>query len=91
MNNNKNWRGYDLEELRIKQATTALRIEIEKQKLKSSASQSFGFGRGAEGTDLLGTATRMAQTVNYGLRAFRLIKNIAGVFKGLSKKHQRSR
>ena len=35
MKKNNSWKGYDMEQLRILRATTALRIDIEKERIRN--------------------------------------------------------
>lgn len=84
---NRKWSGYDIEELRIRQATTSLRIEIEKERLKCAGTSATGCC--CDGTANLEmaieTANNVMHTVKYGIKSFKMVKNFVDMLRNVRK------
>lgn len=85
--NDRKWGGYSLEEIRIKQATTDLRIEIEKERIKYALNQGMGgqptlSGLGA----FIDSANNIFRMTLYGIRSYRMVKNFVEVCRNLKNK-----
>lgn len=81
MKTNKNWSGYDIEQIRIMRATNALRIDMEKQRLAiliglaspdndaRQANKSF--------YDKIGN---IAEAMEFGFKTYRMVRKVTNLF-----------
>lgn len=78
MKKNSKWNGYDMEELHVLRATNAIRIEIEKDRIRNM------FSNNTESTEkagkLFASATDIVGAAEYGLKTYRIVKKVTGLF-----------
>lgn len=78
MKKNNTWKGYDMEQLRILRATTALRIDIEKEHIKDIFSANSHSNEKAK--NLFSSATDIVGVAEYGLKTYKIVKKVSNLF-----------
>lgn len=76
---NTKWKGYDMEQLRVERATTALRIEIEKERIRSIFTPDTHSNAAAQ--NLFASATDIVSAAEYGLKTYRIVKKVTDLFR----------
>lgn len=86
MNKNE-WKGYDLEQIRIRQAETAQKIELEKERIRSIVSTIYSTnGKQTSNMKEMAMATSDAFLLTrYGIRTLNTIKKIINIYNNLRK------
>lgn len=74
--NTKPWKGYNLNQLHIRQATTSLLIELEKQRLRYAASSALGFGSANKADKPANTGVSIFSIALFAIKATKIIKKL---------------
>lgn len=78
MKKNNTWKGYDLEELRIMRATTALRIEIEKERIRNMFSPD---NSNTKMKNAFVSANNIVEAAEYGFKTYKIVKKVTNLFR----------
>lgn len=79
MKKNNSWKGYDMEQLRILRATTALRIDIEKERIRNMFTPQTVQQNKAE--KFFASTTDIVEAAEYGLKTYRIVKKVTNLFR----------
>lgn len=79
MKKDSTWKGYDMEELRILRATTALRIEIEKERIRYMFSPNPDSPQKIE--KFFASATDIVGAAEYGIKTYKIVKKVSDLFR----------
>ncbi|MDE6346756.1 MAG: hypothetical protein K2L55_08810 [Muribaculaceae bacterium] len=78
MKKNNTWKGYDMEQIRILRATTALRIDIEKERIKNIFSADSHSNEKAR--NVFASATDIVGAAEYGIKTYKIVKKVTNLF-----------
>ncbi len=79
MKKHSNWKGYDMEQLRILRATTAIRIDIEKERIRDMFSADPRTDEKAR--NFFASATDIVGAAEYGLKTYKIVKKVSNLFR----------
>lgn len=85
-NNTATWKGYTLDEIRMKRIVSATRIELEKAKIAAATQQFTGNGTRFVSSPIVNKLTSALDYLDYASLAFTIGKRVFKLFKGRKKK-----